>query len=213
MTISKKVGILKMQENIAVKLSDISKQYNNEMILENFSMKFIKNKITVLLGPSGCGKTTLLNIISGIDKNYSGEVLLNVKEVSYIFQEYRLIPWLTVYENVDFVLKSYMEKDERNKVIIKYLKLVNLYEHKNKYPGELSGGMQRRVAIARAFAYKSELLLMDEPFVGLDKDLKQKIIKEFLQLWKYDKRTIILVTHDMDEANSMGDDIIDFKTL
>src|SRR3712207_4052243 len=128
--------------------------------------------------------------------------LLNVKEVSYIFQEYRLIPWLTVYENVDFVLKSYMEKDERNKVIIKYLKLVNLYEHKNKYPGELSGGMQRRVAIARAFAYKSELLLMDEPFVGLDKDLKQKIIKEFLQLWKYDKRTIILVTHDMDEANS-----------
>ncbi|AWZ48022.1 ABC transporter ATP-binding protein [Hathewaya limosa] len=202
-----------MQENIAVKLSDISKQYNNEMILKNFSMKFIKNKITVLLGPSGCGKTTLLNIISGIDKNYSGEVLLNVKEVSYIFQEYRLIPWLTVYENVDFVLKSYMEKDERNKVIIKYLKLVNLYEHKNKYPGELSGGMQRRVAIARAFAYKSELLLMDEPFVGLDKDLKQKIIKEFLQLWKYDKRTIILVTHDMDEANSMGDDIIDFKTL
>lgn len=213
MTISKKGGILKMQENIAVKLSDISKQYNNEMILKNFSMKFIKNKITVLLGPSGCGKTTLLNIISGIDKNYSGEVLLNVKEVSYIFQEYRLIPWLTVYENVDFVLKSYMEKDERNKVIIKYLKLVNLYEHKNKYPGELSGGMQRRVAIARAFAYKSELLLMDEPFVGLDKDLKQKIIKEFLQLWKYDKRTIILVTHDMDEANSMGDDIIDFKTL
>jgi len=213
MTISKKGGILKMQENIAVKLSDISKQYNNEMILKNFSMKFIKNKITVILGPSGCGKTTLLNIISGIDKNYSGEVLLNVKEVSYIFQEYRLIPWLTVYENVDFVLKSYMEKDERNKVIIKYLKLVNLYEHKNKYPGELSGGMQRRVAIARAFAYKSELLLMDEPFVGLDKDLKQKIIKEFLQLWKYDKRTIILVTHDMDEANSMGDDIIDFKTL
>lgn len=202
-----------MQENIAVKLSDISKQYNNEMILKNFSMKFIKNKITVLLGPSGCGKTTLLNIISGIDKNYSGEVLLNVKEVSYIFQEYRLIPWLTVYENVDFVLKSYMEKDERNKVIIKYLKLVNLYEHKNKYPGELSGGMQRRVAIARAFAYKSELLLMDEPFVGLDKDLKQKIIKEFLQLWKYDKRTIILVTHDMDEANKMGDNIIDFKTL
>lgn len=202
-----------MQENIAVKLSDISKQYNNEMILKNFSMKFIKNKITVLLGPSGCGKTTLLNIISGIDKNYSGEVLLNVKEVSYIFQEYRLIPWLTVYENVDFVLKSYMEKDERNKVIIKYLKLVNLYEHKNKYPGELSGGMQRRVAIARAFAYKSELLLMDEPFVGLDKELKQKIIKEFLQLWKYDKRTIILVTHDMDEANKMGDNIIDFKTL
>src|SRR3712207_127481 len=126
MTISKKGGILKMQENIAVKLSDISKQYNNEMILKNFSMKFIKNKITVILGPSGCGKTTLLNIISGIDKNYSGEVLLNVKEVSYIFQEYRLIPWLTVYENVDFVLKSYMEKDERNKVIIKYLKLVKI---------------------------------------------------------------------------------------
>lgn len=202
-----------MQENIAVKLIDISKQYNDEIILKNFSMKFIKNKITVLLGPSGCGKTTLLNIISGIDKNYSGEILVNVKEVSYIFQEYRLIPWLTVYENVDFVLKSYMEQDERNKVIVKYLKLVNLYEHKNKYPGELSGGMQRRVAIARAFAYKSELLLMDEPFIGLDKDLKQKIIKEFLQLWQYDKRTIILVTHDMDEANSMGDYIIDFNKL
>lgn len=191
--------------NYEIRLINLCKSYEGNIVLDNINIDIQENKITVISGPSGCGKTTLLNIISGIEKADSGQVILKDTSISYIFQEDRLIPYLTVYENIAFVLKSVINKNEINKVINKYLALVKLTEFKDKLPSKLSGGMKRRVAIARAFAYKSNILLMDEPFKGLDDKLKTEIIQEFLELYKKDKRTVILVTHDKEEARLLGD--------
>jgi NitT/TauT family transport system ATP-binding protein len=191
--------------NYEVQLMNLCKSYEENIVLDNINMNIPENKITVISGPSGCGKTTLLNIIGGIEKEDSGKVILKSNSISYIFQEDRLIPHLTVYENIAFVLKSIMNKNEINRIVTKYLEMVKLIEVKDKLPSKLSGGMKRRVAIARAFAYKSKLLLMDEPFKGLDDELKNEIIQEFLKLYKKDKRTVVLVTHDKEEARLLGD--------
>jgi NitT/TauT family transport system ATP-binding protein len=204
---------MELLNNYEVQIKDLCKSYENHKVLYNFSMNFIKNKITVITGPSGCGKTTLLNIIGSIEKEYSGQVISPNNSISYIFQEDRLLPHLTVYENIAFVLKSTMSKEDMNTIINKYLDMVKLSEYKHKLPNKLSGGMKRRVAIARAFAYKSRLLLMDEPFKGLDDKLKMEIIDEFLKLHKEDRRTVILVTHDMKEAELLGDIIYSMPSL
>jgi len=190
-----------------VQIKNLNKAFGKNPVLVNLNMNFPKNKITVITGPSGCGKTTLLNIMSGIEKQDSGEVLMSDKSISYIFQEDRLLPHFTVYQNIAFVLNSTMTPTEMKPVIEKYLALVKLMEAKDKYPSQLSGGMKRRVAIARAFTYKSRLLLMDEPFKGLDDKLKKEIIEEFLRIYREDTRTVILVTHDMEEAKLLGDTI------
>ena len=195
-----------------VQVKNLNKSYGDNKVLINLNLNFEKNKITVVTGPSGCGKTTLLNIISGIDKPDSGEVILKDHSISFIFQEDRLIPDLTVYKNIEFVLKSTLTVLESKPIIEKYLDLVKLTEAKDKYPEQLSGGMKRRVAVARAFAYRSDLLIMDEPFKGLDEKLKKEIIDEFLRIYNLDKRTVILVTHDMDEAVFLGDAIIDLTS-
>lgn len=191
-----------------IELVNICKKYGEIEVLNNLNMSFPKDKITVITGPSGVGKTTLLNIISGLDTEYKGNIIwhdnISNKNFSYIFQEDRLIPWLTVYENIAFILKSQLDKDQMKKVIDTNLKLVKLYDNRNMLPETLSGGMKRRAALARAFAYESNLLLMDEPFKGLDNNLKKEIIKEFLKIWNDNKRTVILVTHDKDEAEALG---------
>jgi NitT/TauT family transport system ATP-binding protein len=194
-----------------VQVRNLYKSFGDNKVLVNLNLNFEKNKITVVTGPSGCGKTTLLNIISGIEKPDSGEVILKDHSISFIFQEDRLIPDLTVYKNIEFVLKSTLTEQESKPIIEKYLDLVKLTEAKDKYPDQLSGGMKRRVAIARAFAYRSDLLIMDEPFKGLDDKLKKEIIDEFLRIYNLDKRTVILVTHDKDEAMFLGDAIIDMN--
>lgn len=204
---------MELLNNYEVQIKNLCKSYENHEVLYNFSMNFIKNKITVITGPSGCGKTILLNIIGGIEKDYNGQVISPNNSISYIFQEDRLLPHLTVYENIAFVLKSTMSKEDMNNVINKYLSMVKLSEYKHKLPNKLSGGMKRRVAIARAFAYKSRLLLMDEPFKGLDDKLKMEIIDEFLKLHREDRRTVILVTHDMKEAELLGDIIYSMPSL
>lgn len=194
-----------MKNNCEVQLINLCKSYDGHKVLSNLNMNIEENKITVITGPSGCGKTTLLKIISGVEKEDSGQVLLKDNSISYIFQEDRLLPHLTVYQNIAFVLKSTMNKEEMDFLINKYLDLVKLLEHRDKFPRQLSGGMKRRVSIARAFAYKSRLLLMDEPFKGLDDKLKKEIIEEFLHIHNTDKRTVILVTHDMKESEVLGD--------
>lgn len=198
---------MEIKNDYEVQIKNLYKSYDNHVVYDNLNMSFFKNKITVLLGPSGCGKTTLLNIIGGIEKKYGGEVILKDRSISYIFQEDRLIPNLTVFENIAFVLKSVMSKEEVTKITNKYLNLVKLWDYKDMIPRKLSGGMKRRVAIARAFAYKSSLLLMDEPFKGLDMKLRNEIIEEFIRIHNEDKRTVILVTHDIKEAEALGDEI------
>jgi len=201
------------EKEYQVRIKDLYKSFGGNSTLANLSLDIEKNKITVITGPSGCGKTTLLNIISGIEKPDSGTVLLEDHSISYIFQEDRLLPNLTVYKNIEFVLKSTMTPQEARPIVEKYLKLVRLYEARDKYPDQLSGGMKRRVAVARAFAYRSDLLIMDEPFKGLDDELKKDILEEFLRVYRQDRRTVILVTHDRAEAEFLGDVIIDLPSV
>lgn len=189
-------------------INNLYLSYEDYTIFNNFNISVSKNKITCILGPSGCGKTTLLNIISGILKPDKGTLIgFDSTVKSYLFQEPRLLPWKKVYDNIDFVLKNIYPKHERNIIIEKYLKMVDLQDFKYYYPNQLSGGMKQRVAIARAFAYPSNLLLMDEPFKGLDLKTKNIIINEFLKLWADDNRTVIFVTHDIEESLLLADKI------
>lgn len=193
------------EDDYEVMINGLSKYYDGVPVFYNLNMKFLRNRITAILGPSGCGKTTLLNIISGIEKDYSGKIDLKGDTISYVFQEDRLIPYLNVYDNVAFVLKSTMDKARIDLTVRKFLNMVELWDYRDKLPCKLSGGMKRRVALARAFAYKSDLLLMDEPFKGLDDRLKSDIIEKFLMIYSENRRTIILVTHDKAEAEQLGD--------
>ncbi len=171
-----------------------------------------KGEIVSLIGHSGCGKSTLMNTISGMVKPTTGEVIANGKVVQgpgadrgIVFQNYSLLPWMSVYQNifeaVDSVLKD-KSRGEKIALVEKNLKMVNLYEHKDKLPGHLSGGMKQRVAIARAFAINPSILLLDEPFGALDALTKGSMQIELLKLWNLDNRdkTIVMVTHDIEEA-------------
>nr|WP_163237552.1 ABC transporter ATP-binding protein [Clostridium sporogenes] len=187
-----------------IRFINARKSYGDKIIFKDLNLNFEKNKITAILAPSGYGKTTLLNIIAGLDKLDSGNFIMKSQSISYMFQEDRLLPWLTVYENIAFVLKSNTFKCEMENIIDKYLELVKLKEYKDYTLDKLSGGMKRRVALARAFAYKSEVLIMDEPFKGIDLALKKETISTFLKLWKKDKKTVIVVTHDINEAKLLA---------
>ncbi len=154
-------------------------------------------------------KTTLLNIIAGIINKDSGEVIgFQDEYISYVFQEDRLIEWKSVRDNFGFVLKGKMDKKQIEATIDRYLKLVNLEEYKYYYPKNLSGGMKQKISILRAFAYPSNVLIMDEPFKSLDIKNKDIVIDFFKELRIVEGKTCILVTHDIDEALELGDKII-----
>jgi len=184
-----------------LKIRNLTKKYNTDILFENLNLDIPKNKITCFLGPSGCGKSTLLNILAGLEDYSSGDISdFSNKTFSAIFQEPRLLPWKTVEDNLKFVLKSTEINQEKLKSVDKYLETVGLGNNKKYYPSELSGGMKQRVSIARAFIYPSDILIMDEPFNGLDIKIKNAIIKSFISLWTEDKRTVVYVTHDISEA-------------
>ena len=194
-----------------IKIENLSKTYNEEIIFENFNLILEDNSVNCIVGKSGCGKSTLLNILAGILKFDHGKILgISKNDVSYVFQEDRLIEWLTVEENLKFALKKYYNKSEISKKIRRILLLLSLDEVKDKYPDELSGGMKQRVNIARAFGKPSKIILMDEPFKSLDYTLKYKIIDEFKDIMKNESRIVILVTHDVDEAIYFQSNIIVF---
>lgn len=191
-----------------ITLNDISFSYKNQNIFKNFNIKFLPSKVSVILGPSGCGKSTLLNLIHGILVPDSGIIEKESNNtISYLFQEPRLLPWKTVSQNIELILKNNYEKKKRQKITRHYLKIIGLNEFADYYPSELSGGMRQRVAIARAFAYPAEIILMDEPFQALDPGLKLSLTKLFSSLWTEDNRTSLFVTHDIEEAISLGDEI------
>jgi nitrate/nitrite transport system ATP-binding protein len=188
--------------------------------VKDINLTVQKGEIISLIGHSGCGKSTLMGTISGMTKPTSGEVFANGKEVKgpgpdrgIVFQNYSLLPWLTVYSNiyeaVDSVLKD-LSASEKKELVEKNLKMVNLWEHKDKLPGHLSGGMKQRVAIARAFAINPSILLLDEPFGALDALTKSSMHVELLKLWSLDNRekTIVMVTHDIEEAIFLSDRVV-----
>ena len=170
-----------------------------------------KGEFCSIIGPSGCGKTTLLNLISGLDKNLNGEIIFDqekkVKDIriAYMFQNPRLLPWLTVLENVEVVLSKEQRDSGRATEI---LSIMGLKKFLGYYPGQLSGGMQRRVALARSYSSQPELFLLDEPFVSLDDEMANKLRDMLISLWTNEPTTIMFVTHDLREAIYLADRII-----
>ena len=188
--------------------------------VKDISLTVRKGEIVSLIGHSGCGKSTLMGTISGMVKPSKGKVLANDKVVTkpgpdrgIVFQNYSLLPWLNVYKNiftaVDSALPGKSDK-EKKELVESNLRMVNLWEHKDKLPGQLSGGMKQRVAIARAFAINPSILLLDEPFGALDALTKSSMHVELLKLWNLDNRekTIVMVTHDIEEAIFLSDRIV-----
>lgn len=205
---------------MGLEIKNVSKKFitkNKETFtLDNINLTIKKGEFVCLLGPSGCGKSTLLNIIAGLLKASSGTVILNgevVKEVgpdkAMMFQESALFPWLNVIDNVEFGMKmAGIPKETRRVKAIKYLKMVHLSKFQKSYVHELSGGMKQRVSLARALTLDSELLLMDEPFSALDSQTKSILQLELQKIWWETKKTIVFVTHNVEEAVLLGDRVV-----
>lgn len=204
-----------------VELRNVSKSYGEEWdeqaVIDNISFELTPGDLTVVVGPSGCGKSTLVNLIAGFERPDSGEILLDGKRVTgpgkdrmVVFQETALMPWQTTYENVVFgpKLRGDMRgkelKDEAERLLAK----VGLYEFMNKYPLQLSGGMQRRAELARALINKPSILIMDEPFRGLDAMSRGLMQEFFLRLFEENHRTNLFVTSEIDEAIFLADRLV-----
>lgn len=194
--------------NSLISIRNINKRYNNKVIFQDFHIDFYKNKVNCIVGKSGCGKSTLLNIISGIIENDDEEFIsIESYGLSYIFQEDRLIDWLTVEENISLVVNKIYDKKEREELCNKYLDLVGIKEYKKYYPQMLSGGLRQRVNIARSLIYPSKIIIMDEPFKSIDVINKEIIMNNLKEILKQENRTVLFVTHDIEEALILSDKI------
>lgn len=184
--------------------------------ISNINAEIGKNEFVVFLGPSGCGKTTLLKCIAGLIKPTSGEIVLNGqkitqpnKDIGMVFQEYSLFEWLTVSENIAFGLNinTDLSDEEKERIVEYYLSITGLADFKDVYPKFLSSGMKQRVAIARTLANNPKVVLMDEPFGALDSFARASMQEFLTNLWHKNKKTIIFVTHDIEEAIFLADTI------
>jgi len=187
-----------------------------KIVLRDIDIDIEENEFVCLIGPSGCGKTTLLNLIAGFERPVSGTLTYRGKEISgpsyergVVFQEYSLLPWMNVLRNVEFGLEG-KEKDLkiRTETAKKYLAMVGLSDFEDHRPNLLSGGMKQRVAIARTLAMDPDVLLMDEPFSALDEQTRGKLDREILDIWKQNRRTVVFITHNVDEALLLATRII-----
>lgn len=184
--------------------------------LDNMNFTCREGEFLCIVGPTGCGKTTLLRLIAGLERPAAGEIVIDNtpvtglnREATLVFQQYSLFPWRNVLRNVGFSLE--MKKMPRNKRYERahhYITRVGLTGFEKAYPYELSGGMQQRVAIARALAHNPRLLLLDEPFGALDERTRHKLQKELLTIWEQERKTVVFVTHNIDEAIFLGDRIL-----
>lgn len=184
-----------------VKLENVSKHFEKLNIFNDLSFEIVAGQSVALLGPSGCGKTTLIRMIADLDDDYTGEISRNYRKIGYVFQEPRLIPWKSIYDNLRFVL----EDDEKINEALKIMKLDGFQDYK---PAKLSGGMRQRVNLARALLDEPDLLLLDEPFTSLDLHTKLSIIEDILDGRNQRTFSMIIVTHDVREALLMADRII-----
>ena len=184
--------------------------------LSDINMRIDDGEFICILGPSGCGKTTLLRIVAGLENPTTGRVLIDDAlidrpnpKLGMIFQDYSLYPWRTVNENIVFGLELRgIGKEEKAKVAQEYLELAGLSGFGNSYPYELSGGMRQRVAVVRALAVNPSVLLMDEPFGALDAQTRNRLQHDLLEIWNKTKKTILFVTHSVDEAVFLADRVV-----
>ncbi len=186
------------------------------MALQDVNLTINKNEFITIIGPSGCGKTTLMRAVGGLVVPTEGTVAIDGQRVTgphqqsaIVFQNFALLPWETVINNVAFGLElKGISKSERLERAKSYIDKVGLAGFEDKYPRELSGGMQQRVGLARALSVQTPILLMDEPFGALDQQTRRYMQEELLDIWQQDQRTVIFVTHDMEEAVLLGDRVV-----
>ncbi|MDR3255005.1 MAG: ABC transporter ATP-binding protein [Synergistaceae bacterium] len=184
--------------------------------LKDFTLSVSDGEFVVVVGPSGCGKSTLLDILSGLFKANSGSIAIDGQIVNgpaldrgFVMQSYALFPWRTIKKNVEFGLElKKIPKKERGEISASFIELVGLHGYENRYPYELSGGMKQRVAIARALAYDPKVLLMDEPFAAVDAQTREKLQDELVSIWQKTNKTIIFVTHSIEEAVTLADRVV-----
>ena len=198
-----------------LKIENVNKYYTKDgkklPVLDSINFDVSKNEFLCIVGPSGCGKTTLLKIIIGLIKSSSGEIIYKKSKsfFSFVFQEHNLLPWKTVFQNIAFPLEI-QKKDKKliNKTVRNLIKLVGLERFENYYPHQISEGMKQRVGIARALSINPKILLMDEPFSQLDAITREKLQKSLVKIISKTKKTVIFITHNIDEALFLGDRII-----
>lgn len=208
-----------MNSNTYIEVKSLKKNYiqnsKEELsVLDNISFEVAKGEVICIIGSSGCGKSTLLRTMAGLDAEYEGEILIEDKLIKapdkkrgFVYQEARLFPWLTVEDNIKFVINDGTE-DEKHQRVKNIISLVDLDGAQKMYPKELSGGMAQRVNIARALVNEPEILFLDEPFGALDALTRMQLQNELLKVRKELKNTMLLVTHDIDEAVYLADKII-----
>jgi NitT/TauT family transport system ATP-binding protein len=196
---------------MAYELCDVHASYDGKRVLDGISLSLLPESITVILGPSGCGKTTLLNLIAGLKIPDSGLRLgFEGTTFSYAFQDPRLLPWQSSRENLEFALAGVVSGGLLNRAeaegrIDRFLRAAGLADAVSMRPSALSGGMRQRLSLARAFAYPSDILLLDEAFQAVDLRTKLELMDAFLGLWKEERRTVVCVTHDVEEAAYLAD--------
>jgi NitT/TauT family transport system ATP-binding protein len=212
------------QSKPLVEIRGISKSFHKTVkdhtlevkALADVSLSIRENEFLSIIGPSGCGKTTLLKMLDGLIPYDSGKILINGKQINapgpdraVVFQSFALLPWRTVLANVEFSLElRRLSKEERERTARDYLKRVGLADFENHYPHELSGGMQQRAGLARALAVNPSILLMDEPFGAVDAQTRQLLQEELLDLWQRERKTVVFITHSMDEAVYLSDRVV-----
>lgn len=208
-----------VKENIGLKINNISRTFEmdggNLKVLNDINLDVKPGEFVSIVGSSGCGKSTLLKLIVGLDKSTEGQIHIGKRlvnkpsiECGMVFQEARLYPWLTVEKNIEFGISGELSQKEKEKQIAEHIDLVGLTGFEKAYPAQLSGGMQQRVSIARALIGNPKVLLLDEPFGALDAFTRINMQNEVLRIWEHEKRTMVLVTHDIDEAIFLSDRIV-----
>lgn len=203
---------------MSLQLIKLSKQYDNSQshTLHEIDLQIEDGEFICIVGASGCGKSTLLNLVAGLEQPTGGKILLDGEEIkgpgadrTVMFQEHGLFPWLNVIQNVTFGMKlAGVPKEEREEKALHYLKMVHLEEYKDYPIHQLSGGMRQRTALARALTMDSKILLMDEPFSALDKQTSNHLREELQQIWMETGRTILFITHSVEEAVYLADRVV-----
>lgn len=200
-----------------VALRNVSMAFGGMRVLENIDLTVDAGEFVCLLGPSGCGKSTLLNIVGGFVKPAGGSVTIDGEPVTapdprriFVFQERGVFPWLTVEENIGFGLFKLRDAQQRER-IAHYVQLVGLAGFEKAYPRELSGGMKQRLEVARALAVNPDVLYLDEPFGALDSITRMQMRRELLRIWQAERKTILFVTHDIDESVQLADRVVVFS--
>ena len=204
-----------------LEVKNVSKAYPNRkgdearVVLRDINLTIEENEFICIVGPSGGGKTTLLNLRAGFEKPNAGHLYYRGEEITgtsrsraVVFQEFSLMPWMNVLKNVMFSVDDNLKSSEQKAIAEKYIEMVGLSEFKDQRPSNLSGGMKQRVAIARTLAMEPDMMLMDEPFSALDEQTRKKLDHDILDLWKNNKRTVVFITHNIDEAMFLATRII-----